>query len=245
MKAIAIIMVVLFSLVQAEQSHRFELDVESGLARVFYSDVRIPGTTGTLVSFSDELKTDASVFVRGRLTYYFSSSNSISLLIAPLVLNGSGSVDRDVFFEGVTFAANTPLNTVYRFNSYRVSYQHFWSVHRNVDVGLGLTAKIRDAAISIADSAMISEKTNIGFVPIIRFSCAWRFADPFALVVEGDALAAPQGRAEDVSCTIQAHISNRIALKAGYRMLEGGSDVDEVYSFTWINYYLGGALFRF
>ncbi len=223
---------------------RFEFDIESGLAIVGYSDVQIPKSTGTLISFSEELKTDPALFVRGRFTYYFNKGNLISILIAPLKLEATGSVDREVIFEGESFAPNVTLNTVYRFNSYRISYQHLWFIGDNLHLGLGATAKIRDAAISIADSTKVSEKTDIGFVPIIRYSLAWRFLGPLTLALEGDALAAPQGRAEDISLSIQSRISKGTSLKLGYRVLEGGSDVEAVYSFTWVNYIFLGALLR-
>jgi len=224
---------------------RFEFDIESGLAIVGYNDIQIPKSSGTLISFSEELETDPAFFVRGRFTYYFSKGNLISILIAPLKLQATGSVDREVIFEGESFAPNVTLNTVYRFNSYRISYQHLWFIGDNISLGLGATAKIRDAAISIADSSHISEKTDIGFVPIIRFSLTWKFLDPLAFVLEGDALAAPQGRAEDISVSIQGKFSKGSSVKLGYRVLEGGSDVEAVYSFTWVNYIFMGVLLNF
>lgn len=235
----------LASMLFAGSFRRFEFDVESGLAIVGYNDVQIPKSTGTLISFSEELQTDPALFVRGRFTYYFNKGNLISILIAPLKLEATGSVDREVIFEGESFDPNVTLNTVFRFNSYRISYQHLWFIGDNLHFGLGATAKLRDAAISIADSSHISEKTDLGFVPIVRFSLAWRFLDPVVFVLEGDALAAPQGRAEDVSMSIRTRISKGTSLKLGYRVLEGGSDVEAVYSFTWVNYIFMGVLLKF
>ena len=169
----------------------------------------------------------------------------LSILIAPLTLEGTGNVDREVIFEGESFAPNATLNTVYKFNSYRLTYEHFWFVGQRLRFGLGVTAKVRDAAISIADSIKTSEKTDLGFVPLIKFSAAWNFADPLVLVLDGDALGAPQGRAEDISLSLRGDISDLLSLKLGYRVLEGGSDVEEVYSFTWVNYFFGGFSVRF
>jgi len=228
----------------ADAAQRFEFDIESGAALSGYNDIRIPNATGTLISFSEELETEPAWFVRGRLTYYFNKRNSISVLIAPLTLHASGSVDRQVIFEGESFEANVLLEGVFRFNSYRLSYQYRWFMHDNMQLGLGVTAKIRDAAISIADSIHNSEKKNVGFVPLIRFSFAWRFVEPLALVLDGDALASPQGRAEDISVALLTDIGDRLSLKYGYRVLEGGADVDEVYTFTWVNYFYIGALLR-
>ncbi|KPK72470.1 hypothetical protein AMJ87_04710 [candidate division WOR_3 bacterium SM23_60] len=235
----------IFSSAFAGPIQRFELNVESGIAFVSYSDIQIPKSTGTLISFSDELETDPAFFVRGRFAYYFNRGNMISVLVAPLTLRATGSVDREVVFEGESFAPNATLNTVYKFNSYRLTYEHFWFAGDGLRLGLGITAKIRDAAISIADSIKTSEKTDLGFVPLIKFSFAWRFMEPLVLVLDGDALAAPQGRAEDISLALQGDSSDRLSLKLGYRVLEGGSDVEEVYSFTWVNYLFGGFSLRF
>jgi len=34
-------------------------------------------------------------------------------------------------------------------------------------------------------------------------------------------------------------------LKTGYRMVERGADVDEVYNFAWFNFYSIGTIFQF
>lgn len=245
MRRVILFFLCLIGLLSAGDFDHFALDIESGIIFVSYSDIQIPKSTGTLISFSDELETDPAFFVRGRFSYYFNRSNMLSVLGAPLTLNASGSVDREVVFEGETFAPNTELSTVYKFNSYRLTYEHFWFIGDRLRLGLGATAKIRDAEISIADSARVSRKTDLGFVPLIKFSVAWQFIPRFALVLDGDALAAPQGRAEDVSLAIQGDVSPDVSLKLGYRVLEGGSDVEEVYSFTWINYLFAGTTLSF
>ncbi len=245
MRKTAIVLLIAVSAMFGLDFNRYILEIESGVAFISYSDIQIPKSTGTLISFSDELETDPALFVRGRLTYYFNRSNMVSVLIAPLTLKGTGSVDHDVVFEGETFDPNVTLNTVYRFNSYRLSYEHFWFAGENFRFGLGVSAKMRDAAISIADSAKFSEKTDIGFVPLIKFSLAWNMLDRLTLVIDGDALAAPQGRAEDVSVSLLGDVDEVVSLKLGYRVLEGGSDVEAVYSFTWVNYLFAGAMIRF
>jgi len=73
----------------------------------------------------------------------------------------------------------------------------------------------------------------------------WNFYDKFGLLVDGDALAAPQGRAEDVLAALKYQFSDRIGLKLGYRILEGGADNDVVYNFSLFNYAVIGAIFNF
>ena len=45
------------------------VDLETGLIRSGYNDVRIPGDTGTLFSLSEDLEADDAVFYRISLNY--------------------------------------------------------------------------------------------------------------------------------------------------------------------------------
>ena len=64
----------------------------------------------------------------------------------------------------------------------------------------------------------------------------WQFTQRYGILVEGDALAAKQGRAEDALVALTCKISDNLGFKAGYRILEGGADNDEVYSFALFHY---------
>jgi hypothetical protein len=223
---------------------RFTADVETGLAFSGYNDVRIPGNSGTLISLSDELKTETSIFVRLKLGYTLGQKHSVTLLVAPLRLSGEGQVDRPVFFENHEFPANTQLKSAYRFDSYRLGYRYMLYDTPDIEFALGVTAKIRDASIKLEDNSVTVEKTNTGFVPLVGFAAKWRPARCVSLLLDGDALAGPQGRAEDILLALEYNPSPRAGLKIGYRILEGGADVDEVYNFTLINYLvLGGILY--
>ena len=67
----------------------------------------------------------------------------------------------------------------------------------------------------------------------------------WGLLLEADAAAAKQGRAEDVSVAVYYRPGRGLGLKAGCRIVEGGADVDEVYTFALISYVYGGIFFSF
>jgi len=175
-------------------------------------------------------------FFRVRANYIIKSRHTLSLLYAPLKTISEGKVPNDIFFEGVTFPANTDLTGTYKFNSYRLTYRYEIVLNPKFEFGLGFTAKIRDAKISLASAGLQSEKVNVGFVPIINFRMLWKPDEKFGILLEGDALAAPQGRAEDILIAATYRLSDHLGLKAGYRILEGGADNDEVYTFSLFNY---------
>lgn len=211
-------------------------DLESGLVYSGYNDVRIPGDKGTLFSLKDDLKTKTKIFYRLRVGYTIKSRHNISLLYSPLETKSEGRLTNSIFFEGVAFPANTQLNGTYRFNSYRLTYRYDIVNKPKIVFGLGFTAKIRDAEISLSYSDLTAVKTNVGFVPIINFRLLWNIDEKFGLLLDGDALAAPQGRAEDVLIGATYKITRQFGIRAGYRILEGGAENDEVYNFTLFNY---------
>jgi len=234
--------IILFSFSPKDSQSQPYLDLETGLAVSGYNDVRIPGNTGTRISFTEELETDPVLFLRIRLMYTINDRHGLGLLVAPLRLRADGHVDRFIVFEGVTFPANTPLKAVYRFDSYRLTYRYEFYRSQKFRASAGVTAKIRGASIRLEGDGLKSEKKNTGFVPLLSFRGQWLLTKQYSLVLDGDALAAPQGRAEDIFFAMQYELSPKIVTKLGYRILEGGADNDEVYNFTMVHYAVLGAM---
>jgi hypothetical protein len=221
------------------------IDLETGAVFNGYNDVRIPGDQGTLFSLTDDLKAETKIFYRLRASYIIKSRHTLSVLYAPLETNSQGSVPNDILFEGQSFPANTQLNSTYKFNSYRFTYRYDFVQNPRFEFGLGATAKIRDAKIALASADRGSEKTNVGFVPIINFRLFWKLVDRFGFLLDGDALAAPQGRAVDVLAAVTYNLSDNLKVRAGYRILEGGADNDEVYNFSLFHYASVGISYSF
>lgn len=221
------------------------IDLESGLVFTGYNDVRIPGDEGTLFSLKNDLVSKTTFFYRLGLSYTIKSRHTFSLLYAPLQTKSEGSMAKDILFEGVVFPAYTELEGTYKFNSYRLTYRYDIVKKTRIEFGLGFTAKIRDAKIALSSPGLASEKTNVGFVPIINFRLLWNINDKFGLLLYGDALAAPQGRAEDVLIALTYKLSESFVIRAGYRFLEGGADNDEVYNFSLFNYASVGINYTF
>lgn len=220
------------------------LDVETGPVFSGYNDVRIPGKGGTLFSLSEQLQAESEIFYRIRAFYDFNPRHHLGVLLAPLSINSTGRLDSDLIFAGKTFSANRPLDATYKFNSYRLIYRYDFLRKEKIKLGIGFTAKIRDANIEVRGDGMAAQKKNVGFVPIAHFRLWWNFGGKFAFLLDGDALAAPQGRAEDVLAALTAQVSDRLDLKFGYRILEGGADNDEVYTFALFHYAAVGAVMR-
>lgn len=224
----------------------WRLEVESGVVLGGYNDVRIPNETGTDISLTDDLETGASPFVRWRLTAIFADRHVLSALVAPLRLTADGTTDNAVIFDDEEFPDGAMLEARYRFDSYRITYRYRFHRSERFMAGVGVTAKIRDAAIRIEGAGRAAEYPNTGFVPLLNFRLQWVLAHRLSLILEGDALASPggQGRAEDVLVALR-YDRERIGLSAGYRVLEGGADVEDVYNFALLHYLAAGVSVTF
>ncbi len=240
MRSASILIAVLTIMAAAPARAGVEADFETGFVFSGRNDTRIPGDDGTKFSLVDDLSTSPAPFFRMRVGYRFAQRHFITALYAPLAVTARGSVERDIFFKGATYPANSPLLAVYRFDSYRVTYRYSFLQREGLDVAGGLTAKIRVAETSLY-GVEERRKTNVGVVPLLNLHAAWRpHNGPFGVLFDADALAAPQGRAEDVLIAATWTPRPDWELRVGYRTVEGGADNSEVYSFAWFHYLVVG-----
>jgi hypothetical protein len=74
-----------------------------------------------------------------------------------------------------------------------------------------------------------------GFVPLIAFRFDFAATERLRLLVRGEALGSSQGRAEDIFFGVAVAATEDVWVKFGYRLVEGGADVDEVYNCALLN----------
>jgi hypothetical protein len=223
------------------------VEFENGYVLGGYNDVQIPKSTGTLFSLKDDFDLKGAYYFRLRVDFKLHPRHTLSALFAPLSVKASGVTPTAILFNGTAFPAGVQANGTYRFNSYRLTYRYELVQNDKWQVGIGFTAKIRDAGITLETDSIFSEKVNVGFVPLFHFRVQWTASPKLAIHLEGDALAAPggQGRAEDIALTLQYRLSPAMILKAGYRFVEGGADVEEVYNFAFISFFGAGLIIEF
>lgn len=213
------------------------IDIESGLVKTGYNKVQIPGDVGTFISLSDEFDSKSNLFIRFRGTYAIAHKSSISILVAPLTTSYDGRLTRDVYFQGSVFSYDSNIDATYKFNSYRLTYLYSPIKKEDFELAVGLTLKVRDAFIRLKSNTVEATKYDLGIVPLIGFKIRWNFYKPFGFLVEGDALAAPQGRAEDILFSVTYQPSSKWLIYTGYRFLEGGAKNSTVYTFAYFHYY--------
>ena len=70
--------------------------------------------------------------------------------------------------------------------------------------------EVRDAEIGLAGTPGSSVKDDLGLVPLLYAYARYQATEGLAFEAEADALAAPQGRAEDVSLKAVVRLSDSV-----------------------------------
>jgi len=224
------------------------ITVESGLAFTQYNNVRAPNgdnQQGSLFSLADDFQeVQNPIYFRAEAKYLIASKHTVEITAVPLTVESENFQGNDLSFEGVTFNGNN-VNGKYKFNTYRLSYRYRIVDRPKFLLDLGASLLIRDAAITISQNDTEVSNTDLGFVPLISLDLAYKFNPKFQAVLKGDALVGPVGRAEDVFLGLQYFPASQLALKAGYRLIEGGADVDQVYNFAFFHFAAFGLAYTF
>jgi hypothetical protein len=221
---------------------RWHLAFEAGAAWQARNDFRIPGDGGTLVELPDAGPVPS---FRATLTLDLSDRQSVRLLAAPLRIDQTFTPAEPVAFEDLVFPAGVPADSSYRFDSYRATWYWRFAPRGPWTFRLGATLKVRSAEIGLSGAPGSAVRDDLGVVPLLYAYARYQVGDRFAIELEADALAAPQGRAEDVSLKGVWRVSDSVELDLGYRLLEGGADNDEVYTFALFHYAVAGVRVRF
>jgi hypothetical protein len=180
----------------------------------------------------DELTGDGP-YPAGRmvLDWPLNEKHRLRFLIAPLEIDESGTTSQPIVFQNTTFAPG-PIDVKYRFDSYRASYRYVFYERERWTWSGGGTLNIRDAEIRLQQGTLSRVRKNTGVVPLLALEGQWRFAPGWYGLLDFEGLAAPQGRAIDVALKLGYDVTPNISVAGGYRILDGGADNDDLYTFA-------------
>ena len=227
---------------------QLNISLESGAVWNQYNDVQasnIPSENNTRFSLTDDFEVEQpAIFFRGQISYLINNKHRIELTAVPLTVSYKNSTRAGIVFENQVYPISV-TNATYRFNTYRASYRYKFLKSQKIRLEAGLSLLVRDAKIELEAGSQISKNTDLGFVPLISFRLETGTPSGLNFLLAGDALVGPQGRAEDVFAGfIYPVIKQKLFLKAGYRIIEGGADVDQVYNFALFHFANFGLRFQ-
>lgn len=219
---------------------QFTISVETGVAFNGYNDVQAPNTPdnqGTRFSLTDDFTpTQPIPFIRAEASYLLNSKHRFAVTVVPLSFDYEKNGNDLINFEEGFFGANNVTGS-YQFNTYRATYRYRLVNREKTKVELGLTGLLRDAKIQLTEGNTTKKNTDLGVVPLVSFYLNQSFSPNFSAELSGDALVGPQGRAEDIFAGFRINLlQDKVQTKVGYRIIEGGADVDQVYNFSLFHF---------
>ncbi|MBN2412258.1 hypothetical protein JXQ31_11245 [candidate division KSB1 bacterium] len=229
-----------------DNQRHFILRLESGPVWQGRNDVKIPNDrNGTRYSLTDLVGNGPYPAGRFYFTWRINNKHGLRLLLAPLSYTSSGTFDSPVSFAGQNFSPDRSVDATYKFNSFRLTYHYKYYHSEQWRWWIGFTAKIRDAKIKLEQENISSEKTDLGFVPLLHLRGEYHPGEKYWILFDMDALAGGPGRAEDATIQLGYNLNDNWSISAGYRTVEGGADVEEVYTFAWLHYIVASVNFSF
>ena len=171
--------------------------------------------------------------------------NHISFLYAPLKIVETGTIEKDILFDGKNFKANIPIEAVDKFNSYRITYNRRIISKDKFKFGVGISAKIRDAGVSLKNREFLRENFSVGFAPLINLMANWDITQKMGVDFLGEGIAASKGRAIDLSLSGRYSFTKKLNGNIGYRLLEGGANGTNRYNFIQLHFIFAGLNYAF
>ena len=221
------------------------LSVELGAAWQLRNTAQVSNEPPNTRFKIDELTGDGP-FPGGRvvLDWPLNEKHLLRFLIAPLRVDETGTASQPIVFQDTTFAPG-PIEVRYRFDSYRASYRYvFYDSERWTWSG-GATLNIRDAEIRLQQGTLTRVEKNTGVVPLLALEGRWRFAPGWYGLLDFEGLVAPQGRAIDAALKLGYDVTPNVTIAGGYRILDGGADNDELYTFARFDSAVLGLTWKF
>lgn len=230
---------------RAQEKVPFALELEGSLFWQNRNDVRIPNNdTATEFSLIDVIGSGPYGAFRVEADFDVADKHGFRVVIGPLEVEDEGTLSEPVSFAGEVFFPGA-VEAAYKFSSYRFTYRYRFYGGDRWTWKVGFTGFIRDARIALAQDGVAAEDTDVGFVPLAYLQGRARINDRWRLNFELDGLGASQGRAIDVSAKVAYAFVDNWELAFGYRTIEGGADVDDVFNFAWLNFAVASIRYSF
>ncbi len=148
---------------------RLHASVELGALDPLYHRIQF-GRTGTEFDYVDDGGQDV-LFPFARLSLRLElSRHRVELLYQPIELETRVTLAEPLTVDGLTFAAETPVDLQYGFPFYRASYLYAVVSRPSGELALGAGLQVRDATITFtsADGAQRRSNRDVGPVPLLE-----------------------------------------------------------------------------
>ncbi len=176
-------------------------------------------------------------FQRYSINAAFNERHSLVFLWQPLRLDTQVRLGRDLQIDGATFQEGQPVDMLYNFPFFRVSYLYDLSDRPDRELAIGPSVQLRNATITFQtlDGELRRERRDVGVVPILKLRGRQTTESGWFYGFEADGFYAPirylnvsdsdvLGAIWDVSLRAGSQITSDVDAFLNLRYLGGGAD---------------------
>lgn len=239
MKRTSLLLVILLALCTPRVSAQTDIKIRLLPQVAFggYNTVAMPNLANDRFSLSNEFDQNRIGTFSPRMEVELVYRRNHFILTGSLLRKlYSTTLARPISYGGVEFETGSSVDAIYRFNTYRFTYRYGVVDRPKFSLELGATILVRDALISLDSHSKANSLYDLGVVPLISYSIAWKPTPKVSIMSYGDAMALKIGRAEDIFVGVEYNFAPHVTGIAGYRLLEGGGGPDKVYTFALFHF---------
>lgn len=238
-KTIKVLMIVILifsaTLSAQDEENKFNFEIQGAGVWQIYNDIQIPNdNSGSRIALDDVVGKGMFSAFRVSASWQLNPDTQFELVLAPFLAEEDGTLEDVVFYNEKQFNPGNVLAT-YKFNTYRLSYRYTFHQTAKWTARIGATLLIRDADVALEQGPVKTNYDNLGFVPLLNFNSNYKINDSLEFIFDFNGLAGGPGRLLEADLRINYSLSNNSYLGIGYRALEGGVDIDDVYNFAMLH----------
>ncbi|GEM_PF-2939250 len=214
-------------------------EIETGLIVTGLNDIKVPGDSGDLISYKDDLKAETGFHFRFKLTQPLAEKHRLVFTYAPMKISSSGRFAPDTAGEFFTFAgmeipsglaSTLDFDGEYRLDSYRQAYVFDVANISGMGISFGVAAEIRDEAVTLKSGDYYGKRADNNIVALASVGLNRVYNAKTSFLAEADILIDAQNPSLDLYLGATHLIKESSKVKAGYRLVQRSVDSSSFYN---------------
>jgi hypothetical protein len=215
---------------QLEQPSPWEYSFFFGPAFVINNNVAAPGDGGTEFDLAVFQKQDDPVSTAAaQISYRATDTNRFDLFYNPYEARDQGSFTEPVQFAGVTFPADSLVQSAWRLHDVRIRWRHrLLDAKWMADGGAGLM--LQDTYVALSTDSLSASVEDVALLPYLTASLGYRVVPELLVGVQGDATALSDDWMLDLAAVVQWRFHPRWKVQGGYQYYAREIATSQIYN---------------
>lgn len=216
-----------------EKPFSWRFDFAFGPAFLRQNLVAAPAETGTKFDMADfEKRNDPLTTAAASFERIICERHRLALGWWPFETRDVGTLSQPVDFGGVTYPAETEINSAWRMHDIRLRYRYALTPRSKWDIQIGGGLLLQDTYISLqtVDESLDSSIEDVALVPYAHYSIGYLFGEHWALSSGGALSKLSNDWLVDTGIYVDYLLNRHWGLRVGYQFYDREISTDELFN---------------